>query len=88
MDDITAAIDNSVGSDICANDLPFGNKSMILDGDFRQTLPVVKFENRAQIVSKAVTWCPFWQEVIIFRLVTNMRCRDQQFNDSYWALAN
>ena len=39
------AIDRML-KDICNNDLHFGGKVMIVSGDFRQTLPVVRYGNR------------------------------------------
>ena len=36
---------------ICDNDKPFAGKTVILSGDFRQILPVIKYASRSQIIS-------------------------------------
>ena len=43
------AVDRSI-QDITKLNLPFGGKIMILGGDFRQVLPVVRRGTRAQII--------------------------------------
>ena len=40
--------------DITKCDKPFGNKIMLLGGDFRQILPVTKNGNRSQIVNSTI----------------------------------
>ncbi|KAG8174784.1 hypothetical protein JTE90_013184 [Oedothorax gibbosus] len=40
--------------DVMNNSLPFGGKTFILGGDFRQVLPVVKKATRSQIVSECM----------------------------------
>ena len=54
---------------------PFGGKLLILSGDFRQLLPVVKRGVRAQIVNACITKSErLWQQTQILHLTTNMRC--------------
>ena len=54
---------------------PFGGKLLILSGDFRQLLPVVKRGVRAQIVNACITKSErLWSQTQIIHLTTNMRC--------------
>ena len=46
--------------DIVGNNIPFGGKTFLLGGDFRQTLPVVKKANAAQIVEQCILRSPLW----------------------------
>lgn len=39
---------------IMGNDLPFGDKVIILLGDFRQTCPVIRRGSRAQVVDASI----------------------------------
>jgi ATP-dependent DNA helicase PIF1 len=55
------------------NKLPYGGKVLLLGGDFRQCLPVVKHRNRVQVTEASIinnrTW-PLFKQI---RLVQNMR---------------
>jgi hypothetical protein len=44
------ALDYSMRDIMGRKDLPFGRKTVIFGGDFRQVLPVVRKGSRAQIV--------------------------------------
>jgi ATP-dependent DNA helicase PIF1 len=50
----------------------FGGKTMVLDGDFRQILPVVPKEGRKNIVSVSLPRSHLWQHVIILHFHINM----------------
>ena len=54
-------------------DVPFGGKTIILGGDFRQTLPIVKFSSRAQTVDMALTRSHLWSNFKSYKLRENMR---------------
>lgn len=41
-----------------ARALPFGGLSMLLDGDFRQTLPVISKKDREDIVAATINKSP------------------------------
>ncbi|XP_021836944.1 ATP-dependent DNA helicase PIF1-like [Spinacia oleracea] len=59
-----------------ASDRPFGGKTVVLGGDFRQILPVVPRKGRAEIVDASVSRSPtIWPHCIVFKLTTNMRLR-------------
>lgn len=68
------ALDRSM-RDITQVNLPFGGKVVVLGGDFRQVLPVVKRGSRAQIVEASLQRSPLWQHFHIFRLKENVRVR-------------
>ena len=40
--------------DICGDKEIFGDKIMLVSGDFRQTLPVVRYGNRIQVIENSV----------------------------------
>ena len=56
-------------------DVPFGGKVLILAGDFRQCLPVIKNLNAAGIAQQCINSSNLWTKFQIKRLTTNMRVR-------------
>ena len=67
--------------DIMASDLPFGGKTVVLAGDFRQVLPVVRHANQAGIADACLRRSPLWRHFRVFRLQENMRARLAQDDD-------
>ncbi|XP_022031036.1 ATP-dependent DNA helicase PIF6-like [Helianthus annuus] len=59
--------------DIIGVSLRFGGKIMVMGGDFRQVLPVIKRGTRAQIVDSSVRMSPLWSLTKKMRLTINMR---------------
>lgn len=59
------ALDRSL-RDILSSTLPFGGKPLILAGDFRQILPVVKRGSRAETVNAAIYRSPLWKKKQVF----------------------
>ena len=59
--------------DFMNSNVPFGGKTIVLGGDFRQTLPIVKFASRAQIIRVALTNSHLWPEFQQFQFEENMR---------------
>ncbi|XP_054274451.1 uncharacterized protein LOC128994153 [Macrosteles quadrilineatus] len=53
--------------------LPFGGKTMILGGDFRQCLPVQPRANRSELIDLSVKRCSIWKFFKLFSLHQNMR---------------
>ncbi|KAK7273568.1 hypothetical protein RIF29_14624 [Crotalaria pallida] len=76
-------------------DLPFGGKTVVLGGDFRQILPVIPRGNRADVVMATINSSFLWRYCTILRLRVNMRLRsidddvDFQKNRAFgqWLLA-
>ncbi|XP_071709151.1 uncharacterized protein [Rutidosis leptorrhynchoides] len=52
---------------------PFGGKSKILGGNFKQTLPVHKKGKKSTIVRSCITSSYLWKEFKVFILSENMR---------------
>jgi ATP-dependent DNA helicase PIF1 len=52
------ALDNSLRDIMDRHELPFGGKTIVLGGDFRQVLPVVKKGSRGQIVGASLRRSP------------------------------
>jgi hypothetical protein len=68
---------------IMNNELPFGNKIVILAGDFRQTLAIVKQGNKADIISNLIINAPWWEKVQTLKLNINERLNQQRNNNNY-----
>jgi len=66
------AVDRSL-QDITGNQKSFGGITVVLGGDFRQTLPVVPKGVREQIVAASLRRSPVWTRVEVLTLVRNMR---------------
>ncbi|XP_038075107.1 uncharacterized protein LOC119742920 [Patiria miniata] len=73
---------NRTMQDILQSDLPFGGKVIVLAGDFRQILPVVRHGTRGIIVNATLKRSPLWQHVQVLSLTTNMRVHLTQCADS------
>ena len=54
-------------------DLPFGGKPLVLAGDFRQCLPVVRGANRGQLVKSSINHSHLWHHFEVLSLTQNMR---------------
>ena len=61
--------------DITNIDQPFGGKTMVLSGDFRQCLPVLPQASRAEVVDAALNRSPLWQFFKVMHLSENMRVK-------------
>ncbi|XP_024990537.1 uncharacterized protein LOC112524821 [Cynara cardunculus var. scolymus] len=66
------ALDRTM-QDITGVRLPFGGKIMIMGGDFRQVLPVMRHDTRAQIVDSSLRMSPIWSSIKKLWLTINMR---------------
>ena len=52
---------------------PFGGKTFVLGGDFRQCLPVIPRASPTQVVNMCLNHADFWDQVTVLRLHMNMR---------------
>ncbi|RCN31185.1 hypothetical protein ANCCAN_23039 [Ancylostoma caninum] len=59
--------------DITQTDLIFGNKIMLLGGDFRQVLPVVRKGGRGEMIAACIKNSQLWHHFTQYRLKANMR---------------
>ncbi|XP_073133319.1 uncharacterized protein [Henckelia pumila] len=72
---------NQTFQDIMENKLSFGGKTIILGGDFRQVLPVVKRGSMRDQIAASVSKSTFWHHVKILHLDQNMRsAQDPEFS--------
>jgi hypothetical protein len=55
---------------------PFAGKTLLMSGDFRQTLPVVPRAGRARTVEATLKKNPLWRHVTEFSLSRNMRVNE------------
>ncbi|XP_076882159.1 uncharacterized protein LOC143530529 [Bidens hawaiensis] len=55
------------------NHLPFGGRSMLLGGDFRQTLPIVPKAPKITIIASSLPRSHIWPHFKVFKLTENMR---------------
>ncbi|CAN7080984.1 unnamed protein product [Brassica oleracea var. botrytis] len=55
------------------DDKPFGGKTVVFGGDFRQILPVIPRGNRADIVMAALNSSYLWKYCKVLQLTKNMR---------------
>nr|XP_047129617.1 ATP-dependent DNA helicase PIF1-like [Hydra vulgaris] len=72
--------------DVCNNKFPFGGKVILMGGDFRQILPVVKRGQPADIVEACLKCSQHWQYVQRFSLTENMRVQAEEEEFSQWLL--
>lgn len=72
--------------DLTRTDAPFGGKVVVLGGDFRQTLPVVRRATRGGIVGASLKGSALWPRFRILRLVQNMRAGAGEQAFAEWLL--
>nr|XP_047137509.1 ATP-dependent DNA helicase PIF1-like [Hydra vulgaris] len=72
--------------DVCNNKFPFGGKVILMGGNFRQILPVVKRGQPADIVEACIKCSQHWQYVQRFSLTENMRVQAEEEEFSQWLL--
>ncbi|KAH7657562.1 DNA helicase protein [Dioscorea alata] len=56
-----------------ASTKPFGGKTIVLGGDFRQILPVIQYGSKEDIINATITQSQLWKECKVLKLNTNMR---------------
>lgn len=64
---------NRLVQDLTSDNRPFGGKTVVFGGDWRQVLPVIQHGSHAQILQKVLTTSPLWPLVENFHLVRNER---------------
>ena len=78
---------DGVMKDLLNSDKPFGNIIVILSGDFRQTLPIVKRGNRTQIIENTVKKSHLWNIFNKISLVENHRLTNADNSFNNWLLS-
>ncbi|MCH79884.1 ATP-dependent DNA helicase PIF1 [Trifolium medium] len=61
---------------------PFGGKVVVLGGDFRQILPVVRKGSRGDIVNRTISSSKLWMHCNILKLTKNMRLKSDSMDKS------
>ncbi|CAN0089614.1 unnamed protein product [Laminaria digitata] len=61
--------------DLMNNDLPFGGKTIVFSGDWRQCGPIVKFSTAADVVEQEFLPSHLWKHVQRFCLTKSMKVR-------------
>ena len=59
--------------DLTDNDTLFGGKSLVLGGDWRQTLPIIPRASEARQMSMCIKNSYIWEKVRLFNLTRNIR---------------
>ncbi|XP_026381746.1 uncharacterized protein LOC113276364 [Papaver somniferum] len=70
------AVDRTL-RDVRSSSEPFGGITVVLGGDFKQTLPVVQKGRREQIIDASVRSSVLWRDVNVLKLTQNMRLESQ-----------
>lgn len=80
---------DSLLRDIMDCSATFGGKVVVLGGDFRQTLPVVRLKSKTQTISACLTNSYLWPSLTHLQLTENMRALlDPFFSSFLLALGN
>uniref|UniRef100_A0A453I9Q3 ATP-dependent DNA helicase n=1 Tax=Aegilops tauschii subsp. strangulata TaxID=200361 RepID=A0A453I9Q3_AEGTS len=77
------ALDNSMRDIMARPDLPFGGKTIVFGGDFRQVLPIVRKGTRSQIIDATLRKSYLWENMRQLRLVRNMRAQSDPWFVDY-----
>ncbi|KAL6565353.1 hypothetical protein OROGR_002304 [Orobanche gracilis] len=68
--------------DLMENDLPFGGKTIVFGGDFRQTIPIIIGGGRSDAVDACLINSRLWCSIRKIHLLQNMRAKgDSNFRD-------
>lgn len=74
------------GTDTTASTKPFGGKTVLLGGDFRQILPVIQQGTRQETVNAALNRSQLWKHCEVFLLSQNMRVQAEEKDFAFWIL--
>ncbi|PWZ30269.1 ATP-dependent DNA helicase PIF4 [Zea mays] len=77
------ALDNSMRDIMGQPGLPFGGRTVVFGGDFRQVLHVVRKGSRAQIVAASLRSSYLWESMCHLKLVQNMRAQSDPWFAEY-----
>ncbi|XP_039780681.1 ATP-dependent DNA helicase PIF1-like [Panicum virgatum] len=77
------ALDNSMRDIMDRPDLPFGGKTIVFGGDYRQVLLVIRKGSRAQIVDDLLCRSYLWDYMRHLKLVRNMRAHSDPWFAEY-----
>ncbi|GBM58424.1 hypothetical protein AVEN_63782-1 [Araneus ventricosus] len=72
--------------DLTKCDEPFGEKIILLGGDFRQVLPVILRGSRSLTVSSCIKKHRLWSDFLVMKLTENMRAFDSEKEFASWLM--
>ncbi|KAH9392025.1 hypothetical protein TYRP_022296 [Tyrophagus putrescentiae] len=72
---------DSLLRDLTGVNMPFGGKTIVVGGDFRQVLPVIRKGSRRQIFESCMKKHDQWSSFQKLRLTENLRCLDAPFRE-------
>ena len=62
---------------------PFGGKTVVFGGDFRQILPVIPSGSRRDVIENCINKCSFWPNIVYQRLTVNQRIINNEENTRF-----
>ncbi|XP_057381787.1 uncharacterized protein LOC130704353 [Daphnia carinata] len=71
---------------VTKSSVAFGGKVLLLGGDFRQCLPVIKHGNRVKIVELTTKSSRTWSDILKLRLSRNMRTAADSVEFANWLI--
>lgn len=81
------AVDSTLRFATDNKEIPFGGKVILLGGDFRQCLPVVKYGGEIEIVNTSVKKSELWSNFQVMKLFKNMRVDENNEEFKEWLLS-
>ncbi|GJV23191.1 DNA helicase [Tanacetum coccineum] len=75
-------LDRTLRDILSKPDALFGGKTVMLGGDFRQTLPVKKGASRNEIVASSIAKSYLWHHFTLHRLTENIRLADENMDET------
>jgi len=67
--------------ELMQNQEPYGGKTLMLGGDFRQQLSVVPHGSQSAIVEASIKFNEYWQKFNVIKLKNNVRTVDTDFSN-------
>lgn len=76
-------IDKLLREEIMKVEKPFGGKTVVISGDYRQTLPIVPRGNRVDVIQACIISGPLWKHFKNITLTQNMRSAGQNAHNAW-----
>ena len=77
---------DKLSRDLLNIDEPFGGLIVVLSGDFRQTLPIVRRGTRTSIIENTVKESAIWCNFVTLHLIDNVRLSENDDEFKNWLL--
>ena len=66
--------------------VPFGGKTILFAGDFRQTLSIVQYGRESEIIANCFKNAKTWRDMVQFELTENMRANADEIEFKNWLI--